>query len=292
VSEPPRRELSEFLSRPQREPELRDIVVEGPDDAAMISMVIRELGIDSLWRAVSVNELDVPSSMFRPGTDPGAKDRVVRVAEAIFESYGTRAVPIVCVVDLDDDGLLGTQVDNPHLLYFDGCCLESYFLNIEVLRCLIERFLQITLEVEPVAAQLREVLEELFLIRASDRLLELNCGALQADRCCSITGETVRLDTEEHVRRHLSKGGHLGRTDDFGRAMASLRARWDSQGRPYDLLNGHDLKTLIAAVARPLVRDRSLISERAITRALYTCVRLDRISMSPLFTRLGAFCAG
>jgi hypothetical protein len=280
---PERRSIAELLVRLRLEPSVFDVVVEGPSDLALLDWFLRQVGCAANTRVFTVDEIEVGAECFRPETDPGNRDRVIRLSQIVHERADTPA-PLLCVADRDLDLLLNAAPENEYLLLTDHAGMESLYFDEEVL----DRFLSLyvrrrVVEPEALLAAMGPALYEVFLIRCADRVLDLGLGALSPERCC-VVGDAalVTFDRDDYVTRYLMRGA-IGRRDEFEAVVSSLRARGDQRGV---MFHGKDFVGLLCHVLRTLVGNPALARPDVVQRALTLCLDATRLRTTPFFSAL------
>ncbi len=270
---PVRRSVGEVITRLELEPTVWDIYVEGPSDAALVDWVLRRSGRGQ-YKVFPIDDIELPSAS--SDEQPGARDRVIRLAELLAEHFGVRIAPVICLADRDLDVLSGRPAPDIHvLLLTDHSSLDVHYFDPRV----IDRFLTLFVRrrvAEPVAilSALRPVLEEVFLVRAADRHLGLRCGALSPDRCCEFgTAGLVVFNRDDYITRYLGRAGLLARRQEFEQAIEDFRGCTDET-----LVHAHDFVEMLCATLRPFVNEKRVVIPEVATRALMTC--LDEASLA------------
>src|SRR5690349_4122089 len=100
--------ILELVTKYELEPTLRDVFVEGPSDKALIDVAMTTLDHARVVRTYEIDSIDVPGALVRAkNLKVGNKGRLVTLADEM-ERLSSQDLfrSVVCLVDLDLDGLL------------------------------------------------------------------------------------------------------------------------------------------------------------------------------------------
>ena len=148
--------------------------------------------------------------------------------------------------------------------------MEMYFFSEGAL----ERFLHFLVRKDGgLAARfvstLTPVLQELFLIRATNESLDLRLSWLEVEKQCSVKKGAVQFDPDAFVHKYLNKGSKIGEKDRFQAERANLRMRATSD--PKHHINGHDFIRLLAKLLHGVTRNKNLADPEVVERTLAGC---------------------
>ena len=275
-----RRTLDELETLYDVEPRVRDVLVEGRSDVAVLRWYTSEHSLDCEIYSVD-DRVEVPAETVRPlGVDINAKGRVMAVAESLRD---TVSIPsLTCIVDADFDYLLGLLIDNPLLLYTDFPSLESYCLNGDT----INKFLRLvvhadqTVDGSDVIERIQSALTKLFLIRvaikecaASSRLIA------RFERCMSTNASGgVQVNVDEMLRRSISSRAER---DAAAERYSTLRAGCTQES--LKTVRGHDIARLLILVLNPPAK---LSDADTLERSLLGCLETAVLDAQPMFVEL------
>ena len=201
-----RRRIEELFVRYELEPTLRDVFVEGGADAALISQFLK----DSNCTDVSVYEIstvavsrELLDELDLEGNDKG---RAIGLGMTMEAKLGQDNAQVTCVVDSDFDVVLQKEYECRMVLFTDYTCLEMYLFSAET----IDKFFSVFLRGFPfssvmVLRALTDTLQEVFLIRLANRVLEWKLEWLSFERCCLADGARIQFDREDYIARYLNK---------------------------------------------------------------------------------------
>lgn len=136
------RKYSEILAMAEFEPELKSIYVEGDSDYYFISNFFEYINKTDI---VVYTIDDVDFSEIYAGKDDdfikkyktNNKERVILLAQTLEKDVNNPTLPILCIVDVDWDIVLGNVRSGCFLSYTDYNSMDMYLFDYEV----VEKFL-------------------------------------------------------------------------------------------------------------------------------------------------------
>lgn len=278
----PKRTLAEIVAKRRLEPETCDVFVEGFRDARLVRWVLVDLA--AKLAVYPIERIDVPEAeVVRLGFERNNRGRVMTLARSLADSGVDRRA--ACIVDVDLDIFVGSPIAGPLLLQTDYASSDCYLFDPRV----IEKAQALALAALPddppeVLAKLAQVLVEVFLVRAADRVLDLNLGALDFTRVCEIAGTQIEFDRLEYVRRYLNRGGLLGRLQEFEDLVAQLRTRMPVD--PRHTIHGRDFLDLLCWYLRRNGAEAIFCRPEALRGLLGASLERDWLADEQMFRRL------
>lgn len=276
-----RRTLDELVTRYELEPELRDIYVEGKTDKLFFEWFLEKKLIQN-FVVYEIDTVDIPAQrIFELGLIDNNRSRVIALALDMQVKLQSMTPNLTCIADKDFDTLLGIEYQCDLLLFTDYSCLEMYLLNEGE----IDKFLRLTLRLsEPTAKEvipeLTKVLEELFLIRAVNKKLDINVELL--DRfgdCCSQTKKKNHIEfaLDKYIGKYVNKcrtNGIKIEKPEFTSKLEELRITAQMLLDVRDKIHGHDFTELLAWYIKPYLRNeiKNSYNSEVIAGSLLGCV--------------------
>jgi len=280
-----RRTTKELLTLHELEPELRDIYVEGPADSCLIKWFLDQVG-KYRTNVYDISTVEIPAEIVQSyGLENNDRDRVIALALELEASFGQESVQVTCIADSDFDLLLNNRRDCHLLLFTDYTCIEMYLFNE---KC-IEKFFSLCLRIFPSPAnyvlnQFSNILQEIFLIRLANKLLELSLTRLTFERCCKLNKGQIFFDCDDYLTRYLNMNNALSRKEEFIRLVDSCRLKLSSD--PRCQIHGHDfIKLLVWYLAKHRV-DSKLANSKFVERSLFGCIDIKQLTNEKLFQTL------
>lgn len=194
-----RRTLQELQVLYALHPNLRDVVVEGRDDAAWLRWYLAEHGLSAGVYAVD-DRVTVPSEMVRPvHQDVNPRGRVVALAAAA-KGWSLPGPSLTCVVDADFD-LFEAGESPDDLLTTDYASMEVYALAKRPLSKFLVSMAKSEIEAEELVALLKPAWAVVYSLRY---VLHRHTDGARladnfADRCFNSSREIV-ADVQELLR--------------------------------------------------------------------------------------------
>lgn len=169
-----KRTIDEMISRYMLEPKIKDIYVEGNLDVKVIRECLRMLEI-SLPVVYSIETIEISNEMLAElSLTRGNKQEVIAFATTL-ESKGVSNIKVLCLIDRDEDFLLGIDHTNNILRYVDYNTMDSYLHKIENL----DKFIKIGMNINNIDTvnlhnKIIEIANHFFALRLAKKYYNLN----------------------------------------------------------------------------------------------------------------------
>ncbi len=285
-----RRTIEELYTRYDLEPELADIYVEGPSDAAFIEWFLHHNG-RRCWQVYPVESVNVPSELIAErGFDEGARGRVLTLAITLEERLkDSPAIKPLFIADLDFDAIsINVDWSCDLCLLTDFTSLDLYCYNPKTL----DKYLRVVLQTGEVNANevldgMTPALRALFLVRAVLHIGRTGVKLIDdVTRCCEATGGQVNLDLEDLIRRSLNASPIRPQPDigEILRKVENLQGSLPSDARL--AIRGHDFVRILAWFLRPYARLQAYRQADVVGRALRGCLEAEDLIQHPMFKEL------
>lgn len=282
-----RRPVADLVARYTLEPTVLDFFVEGPGDRMIVDWYLRQIGA----KQASVYEIDVVEVPLAT-QQGGNKQRVVTLAQLLTAQAGEGRFSVGCIADRDLDEVVGGLVEDRHLVFTEGSSLDDFLLEPYVLDKFQMLYLQRKVAEPTVLIDLvRPVLTELFITRASDRMMGLGLGSLSPVPNLKIQRSemTLDFDLDGFHKRYLNRGAKH-RVEEFLETRKTVRATVESLG--ISAMNGPDMVEVLCHVLRPYVTKKNLLAVETAKRALRACLEVRAIEGREPFRTIGHLCDG
>jgi glycerol-3-phosphate responsive antiterminator len=281
-----RRTLEELVTRYQLEPELRDIYVEGKTDKILLEWFLKQKGVEN-FAVYEIDTVEISTQkLFEYGLNDSNRSRAIALA---LEIQNQAELPhFTCIADKDFDWLFGKNYTCNSLLFSDYTSLEMYLFNEFILDKFFRLSLRLTkLEAKTVLNKLSQILEEVFLIRATNEALLLNMEWLQDfGGCCQIHKNEIRFDSGIFIQKYLNKNSKMSEKLLFITKLEELRTK-KLKDRRYQI-HGHDFIELLCLYIRPYLRKeiKNSYNSEILAGGLLGCVDADYLMQETLFQKL------
>lgn len=286
-----RRTLDELVVRYELEPELRDIYVEGKTDKLFLEWFLNNRGI----KDVSVYEIDtvnIPAErLFELELKDNNRSRVIALA-LYLDKFSETTPHIICIADKDFDWLFDINYQCELLFFTDYSCLEMYLFNENVLNKLLFLSLRISqLKAENILKQLSKVLEDLFLIRATRELLNIDTAMLDNfGKCCNWdkTKTQFQFDLQTYIEKYSNKCSmSLEEKSIFIQTIEELRIKGENLEDARYKIHGHDFTDVLYLYIKDfLAREIKSYNSEIIARNLLGCVDPEELTQEEMFNNL------
>lgn len=282
-SDPDRRTIDELLTLLTVEPTLRDIIVEGRSDAAVIRWYLRHHGLNAKVYAVD-DRVSVPSDVVRElGLDVNNRGEVIALAITVDQQlpYGR----LTCIADSDFRILLESEKNTDgctSLLFTDFAAMECYTLEPAVIDKLLRLVLGKSDEIDAgeLLDEMMGVLVDLFLVRAAIRLISPEDGLVgRFERSIKEDQGHFALDIDDLVRRSLPSNAAARK--EVVDVYSDLKARIPTDKRC--AVRGHDIGKVLIRVARI---NGKFADHGALESSLMGCLEASSLDTFPMFKKL------
>ena len=250
----------------ERNPNRRDIYVEGTYDASILKWVIQECELTSaaIYEIATV-EID-DGRLLAMGRKANNRERVIFLAEYIGRDQN-HCNQITCLVDADFSHLSGEFSQITCLIYTDYSCMEMYLFN----EYAVGKFLTLYCKkgdwpVRDILTSIGNVLQELFLYRFANDKLEWGMDWLDNTVCVALQGWKINFDSNDYVVRFLNKNGRAGELAKFSSQVDVLRPLMKQDAR-YQM-HGHDFIQLLCWFLRQKGLTEKVSNREIVERSL------------------------
>ncbi|WP_373526159.1 hypothetical protein [Nostoc sp.] len=285
-----RRTLDELVTRYELEPELCDIYVEGKTDKLLIEWFLDQKEHQG-FAVYEIDTVEIPAQLlFELGLKDNIRSRVIALALYIQDKLSENTLYLICIADKDFDRLFGKEYQCDLLLFTDYSCLEMYIFN----KVVLDKYLRLGLrlsqpEAGEILNQVSKVLEDLFLIRATNEALELNMTWLKKfGDCCKLNknNNQIQFDLKTFITKYLNSNGNRSQESRFITKLEELRAKELIEIR-YKI-HGHDFTELLCWYIRPYLREeiRNSYNSEILAGSLLGCIDAEKLAQEGLFQNL------
>lgn len=282
-----RHKFEELVARYELEPDLRDIYVEGTTDKDLIECFLKQKGQQD-FAVYVIDTVDIPPERLNElELNNNNRDRVIALALDMQHQLSEIPSHLTCIADKDFDWLFQKSYECDILLFTDYSSLEMYLFNEKVL----EKFMTLglglsNLPVKKILNDLSKVLEELFLIRATNEALGLKMTWLDLGKCCSIRGTAIEFQTESFITKYLNKNSQYSSQQIFIAKLQELKTNTITEQRCK--IRGHDfIDVLCWYIKNKLAKNRKIFHDpKNVAVNLLLCVESEELAKEHLFQRL------
>lgn len=249
----PKIELHEIFYKYQRHPDLLDLYVEGEFDRDVMEQFFREHRISANVTVFTADRVMMPNEVLveMKLRLESNKHRLVGLAMLLERELANLPSNVTCIVDADQDRVLGAVQSIRHLAYTAHTCAETHCLGTETLH----KFLVLSCNMNPGAvdeflAIANAVLPTLFCLRALNEKLSLAARMPTLARALKTKNRLISFNCDAYINSFVE-------LNKLYPEKAKIKAEFESlfQGLPADLrdkAHGHDFVELLfeyAAVA-------------------------------------------
>lgn len=272
------RTLTELRTLYEIQPQLRDILVEGRDDARLIRWYLREHEIRKVQVYAVDDRVEIDSAkVFAAGGEVGPKGRILAVATEAA-NWVLLQDNITCIVDADRD-CLGSLSKFAHLLITDVGSMDVYCFQQRPLQQFIDVVVSRNESASELITELVGPLNDLFLVRAA--LHEVGVAVVDGFANCFDPRLESALNVDELVRRSLAVARLGQRQGEVLSRVEQLRMQLPENQMM--AIRGHDIGPL-------LIKRLRLKNEWAradvVEKALRGCLTVSDVDDYPLFSTL------
>jgi hypothetical protein len=283
-----KRSIDDLIALYELEPSIRDIYVEGKFDKCLIEWFLSEFN-QSNYAIYDVDTVDIPAaSLFSQGLLDNNRSRVIFLAIYIHRRLPTTK-SLTCIADKDFSFLLGgEEFDCPFLLFTDYTSIDIYLFNEVVLDkffCLVVRLPKLT--AKDILSRVSYILEELFLIRATNQALDLGMQWLEFTRCCNHNSGNIEFQTEDFIERYLNKNSKLAEKQIFKDKITELRTNSNLLDVRCKIRGKDFIEILCFYIKNYLPNSRAKFADpEVIQGSLLGCLNASLLAQENLFQQL------
>jgi hypothetical protein len=289
----PRRQIDELVALHEREPALRDVIVEGITDKQLFEWFLAESGLQGV-SVYDVSTVDIPDKLvIDAGLETGARGRVIALAGALADKNPARD-HITCIADADFDFIENINRESPALLITDFTSVELYAFNDvsvnKILKLVLKGF---TKSAATVLKQLATPLQEIFLLRAANHVGKLGLdfdtpNSAGFYKSLRLKGEILEFDSERYLTGLLQARGATAKRGQVIGTVAQLRLA--QREDPRFQIHGHDFEHVFALYVRKH-KGFGGIHPETIICAILAALDLELLRQQKLFQYLAERCS-
>ena len=288
----PRTKISDLVTEYLLHPNSKHLYVEGDEDRAVLLWYVDSVVSRKVFVITAENVEVTEKEWLHHGLNGGNKDKLVILARELDKHLSSQSKQALCIVDADFDYLLNRTENNRFLVYTDGTSMDMYTFTEPVLkRVLMLGIRDTNLKPTYILDILYTVLNQIFVIRAANELLEWNMEWLNHNRRCVVQPDgTISFDKNKFIREYLMKNGALSKKDEFCTCIDQLSRR-PVQDR-CQAVRGHDFTDLVGRYLRKVCRKtlvRDVVKNDGIVRMLYVALERVDLDSNRLFQRVTSF---
>ncbi|MEU0955568.1 hypothetical protein ABZ353_25015 [Streptomyces niveus] len=276
------------------EPDMREVIVEGRTDVALMQWFFSRAVPESDVQLFAVQDrVLIPDDTVKSrGQNTGARGLVITTATIVHEN-SPESDRIIFVADRDCYSIgLDSCPEIGNLLYTDYTSMESYYFSPKVLGKMLSVALRAPKEIvaEKLVSEITPVLIDLFLIRATLRSLPepKKLAGKVIDRL-KFSSDGHALDIVDALLRSCPGSSK----EDLMAIFSALEVSPESDVRHY--IRGHDISAVVikyvASMHARLFREdrRHLSQPDAMSICLVTCLELVDLENFGLFRALKTY---
>jgi hypothetical protein len=283
-----RRSMEELVVLYQLEPEIRDIIVEGSDDAALLNWYLKHR-CNCEFTIIEINAIEVHSDAFeqKPILN-GNRGRIIALSNYLDKALTDRSRNCVTlVVDDDYDRLMGICSNSELLLRTDFTCLEMYLFDESI----FDKLISVVLSGASITATdglntLAKVLQRLWVCKATNHILQFSMSWVDYKKYCTINGDFVVFDEQGFVKGYLEANGR--KHDDYRTFITKRDELTSKLGKdPRFGIDGHHFLGLSRWYLKGFVKSKNHLSDqKKFDRSYFGCQELSNLDTHYLFQRL------
>lgn len=291
----PRIELGELYFKYKHHPKLIDVYVEGEFDRDVLRQLFRELKLSSMVSIFTANEVEIPNdALVRLSLRlESNKHRLVGLAKLIAQELNGAPANVTCLVDADQDRVLGVLETVRHLAYTRNTCLEMHCLSADSLHKFL--VLGCNLQESAVAAFLQianATLPVLFCLRAVNEHFGLAATMPPPSRGLTDRRDLASFDAQTYLSAFVASNNLHRERDRINLKYEEVVGALADDLR--DRAHGHDFVELLFEFVAHEVRLRFQRASDITTfggRLLMTAASRDELSADPAVSRVIAAAA-
>jgi hypothetical protein len=288
------RSLDELITRYDLEPELCcDIYVEGNTDKHLIEWFLEKEGYQ-YFAIYEINTVYVPKQkLCVMELDNNNRSRVIALALEMQNQLSVTPLHLTCIADKDFDELFKRHDECECLLFTDYSSIEMYLFKETV----INKFLHLVVRLSKIQARdiinnLSPILEELFLIRATNEALKWGMEWLPFDtkNCIKLNQDKINIEFKGTVfiEKYLSKNSKLSQKSVFMNKLEELKLQSDSLTEKRLKIRGHDFIDVLHwyIIKRFTAKKKAFSHKDTIGTSLLGCIEVTDLKSEKLFRHL------
>lgn len=263
------------------EPEIKDLYIEGPEDARLFEFFLQTNNINDV-KVISIDNVNFAEIQV---TDlKSNKDKVIYLANMLFQKRKSSLQNIVCIVDRDFDSVNNNFVINPYVFYTDFANLEMYLFNKKS----IAKFLKIGLKNFPLSAEdviniLKGVLIDLFAIRYARSKIDKSYELLKYDKVLNYKSKAFNYNSRSLLKKFLSKNNALGKEAQFIVEIDLVKEK--AIVEPRFFIHGKDFFRMFFLIIKK-VKNPYGFNDKSFPRAFYSSIEVESLKQYTLFSDL------
>lgn len=284
------RKYSEILAMAEFEPELKSIYVEGDSDYYFISNFFEYINKTDI---VVYTIDDVDFSEIYAGKDDdfikkyktNNKERVILLAQTLEKDVNNPTLPILCIVDVDWDIVLGNVRSGCFLSYTDYNSMDMYLFDYEV----VEKFLLQgnrikKIDVSTLLDTLAEAGRVLFHVHCL--VNDFNESRIKNLREFKFDKETCKcfLDFDKYWEKTINK---CGLKNQEGELRSLFLTRISNQCDVRVEIQGHDFVQLLHSCVNKIKNSKVMDLEN-FENVFWQYANHAKLANEPLFKRIAA----
>ncbi len=285
MTEIPRRTIEEMMFIYERDPDRRDVYVEGAFDSAILQWLIQYCGL-TFMAAYEIGTIDIPDGdIINAGRKANNRERVIFLAEYFDKRLKNGSKQITCFVDADSSHLVGDFSNATCLIYTDFSCMEMYFFNqLTISKLITIQCNRSQWPIQAILTSLESVLQELFLYRFANETLNWSMDWLDDVVCMNLIDWSISLDFNDYIMRFLNKNSRARDFNIFINKIETLRSLTREDAR-YQM-HGHDFTTLLCWIFRQKGIKGELCKVKVVERSLALAADFEEIKNHNAFKQL------
>lgn len=238
-----RREINEIIAIHQLEPTIKDLIVEGPEDACFFSLLFSPF-TNHDFQIYTIDDINISNEevtqFYKYVNNRG---RIIALSNILMKA---EIRSVVCIIDKDFDDLDNLDYENEILLYTDYSCIEMYaFYEPVITRFLTANFRSFPITVPLLLENISTLLISLFCIRYANYKLELNLKKLDFLKLCTLNSEKkIIFNLEDYIQRYLNKNKQLLKIKLFNSLVRDTLHLVNKDDMRH-CINGHDFILLL-----------------------------------------------
>ena len=218
------RTIEELVARYKYEPELRDLYVEGAISKSTFNWFLHKCNCKSVT-IFEIDSVQIPTVLLdHYKLKPGNRRELIVLSLELQRLLENDVQYLLCVADSDFDCLWGHQYNSRYLVYSEYTCVDLCFCSEEAIEKLFMLGMRYPLHSTKILLKdIAQVLQEVFLIHATNEKLNWNMQRINFVTCCSINDHRIDFNRDEFIRRYLNKNNRYTESGEFMEVYEELR---------------------------------------------------------------------